>query len=488
MNPFAYTQPVRDPQMYAGRPEIKRRLAEWLQPGALVSITGPRRMGTTSTLHLMLETWATRNVRSVYIDLRGMAYPISANGLRSAILRELGLKADGVVGDIPISTSSLEPFALGVDEFDLAQGPHSRDVLTFLTMVLSGELDFCNEALGGPTGILRGLYLGSRNSLFDIERAEECVGSPWFHLFHNVRLQPLSPDDGFRLVCRQAEAAGAPLEHDAPWLIRYAGTWPFFLKLAAHHAFERHVGTTGGRLAKRDRAAVEECVYEEAAPYLDGYWRDLSSRQRDLLANLRTWRAPNDDMATEPDVIHLARDGILRRRGTHAKFSCELFRAFFAAAHRHEALAGHSRPSGDDAFRDVIDCLAQCGACVAAMTSVPTDTEQRLQEIVHVMLRSRFTNVAREAHVARGGKREYKADFYLEDFDIVIEIKRVRNKRHAGLIQAEINDDLVGYTDSHPSRYVAFLIWDDRQHVGDRRYFIDKYERIRSTARILFAP
>jgi hypothetical protein len=68
-NPFDYTSPVDNPTDYVGRTAMRSRLESLILRGGRmfwISVTGPRRMGTTSTLNVALHKCRSQNARSVY--------------------------------------------------------------------------------------------------------------------------------------------------------------------------------------------------------------------------------------------------------------------------------------------------------------------------------------------------------------------------------------------------------------------------------------
>jgi hypothetical protein len=116
------------------------------------------------------------------------------------------------------------------------------------------------------------------------------------------------------------------------------------------------------------------------------------------------------------------------------------------------------------------------------------ETEERIQQVVYMILRAQFERVVREKHVARGPEREYRCDIVIEDAGVFVEVKRVRNREHAHKLQAEIHDDIIGYRIGDASRRVVFVVWDRERHIHDRDYFCSVYERSDPYVRIVVAP
>jgi len=444
-------------------------------------------MGTTSTLRLLAERWQERGIRATYVDLRMLAPTDSwVDAITLALVPELDVDRSVIRPQLfQYVNDVVQPFVPVIDEFDLVAGPQAHAVLSWLLMGLPLQLAVANRKRGVQSQTtLPGLIVGSRQSLFDIERATDCIDSPWFHQFQAARLSPLVRTDARQLVSQPSEEAGKSLATDAEWLVEFAGTWPFYLKLACHHAFERK--SDGRALAKHDRSEVEEQIWGEARPYLQEYWTSLNSQQRNLLANIRTWS--RSELRFDPDIARLLGDGICIVRGSRVVPLCELFATFFRQAAATERMRGHALPTVDAALHAIVASLNRLGACIGEITVWDDSTEERIQEAVYMILRAQYERVVREVHVTRGPEREYRCDIVVEDLDIFVEVKRVRSREHGSRLQAELNDDIVGYRVGNAVRRLVFVIWDRERHISDREYFCSAYERADPYIRIVFAP
>ena len=477
---------------YVGRDELRHMMKSWNHSNAMVSVTGPRRMGTTSTLNIILAEAKRNGKKAVYIDLRVLPKPITKSAVTSALFMRLGYRTKGEwkVNTILQSVNRpIPPLAVAIDEFDIVQSEEAHSLLGFLAMILPSTISLASSRHGKkgcePS---YSVFIGSRQSLFDIERATQCVDSPWYQNYQIFNLRPLTRKEALRMICTLSSTAGRSLEGDAAWLIRFAGTWPFFLKLASHHAFRCKHSTAMWNLTRKLRAIVEERVWEEAIPHLDAYWSLLNSRQRDLLANLRTWSRSGPEGRFDPDIMKLTRDGIIKITGTKVNYSSSIFSLYFPRKEREEPLSGHSLPPPAMALASIAEILSRLGACTAVLSNWDDSKEANIQEIAYAVLRSQYHQVSRERPAGEGPSRNYVCDIQVQDVDVLVEIKRVRNRSHIPRLQAEINDDLVGYRHNDPKQKVVFLIWDRERYVGDREYFSDLYESKDLNLRIVFAP
>ena len=293
-NPFDYTSPVQSSGAYFGLSAVQKRLAGWHSPDTRISVTGSRRLGTTSTINMMAETVAEQDTSVVYLDLRLLPRPVTASSVASEILARLGYQATtgnpsrNLTQIIQSANEPVGPLVLVLDEFDLVDGADVHVLLGLLVFVLPNGIELLNRRHNAKSNTT--IFIGSRRSLFDLERAVQCIDSPWYQSFRTLNLRPLDKKEATRLISESSSLGGVPLVNEAAWLIAFGGTWPFYIKLASHYAFEAKQHTHAGRLSRRDRGTVEERVWEEALPHLASYWAALSSR-----LDGRQLELPDDD-------------------------------------------------------------------------------------------------------------------------------------------------------------------------------------------------
>lgn len=491
INPFDYTSPVDNPSDYLGRAAMMSRMESMIQRRDRMfwlSVTGPRRMGTTSTLNVALHMCRSQKDRSVYIDLRTVERIDGDDVLVPRILSELHLEPVHGERWYDRIESPIPSFVLALDELDLVQGPNAHNFMSWLSM-LPFKLQVSDLRLGRDSehSSLIGILVGSRQSLFDIERSTECIDSPYYSWYTNMRLAPLSRKEAIEFVGRRSETYGLSLNREAPWIVRFAGTWPVFLKLGCHHVFEHKIISDKTNVTKAYRKHLEQQVMADAKPFLDDMWSWYSPRQRDLLSNLQTWQSFEDNWEFDPDVSGLVGQGVLKTTKHGLDYSCEMFGKYFKRKHYDETLVGHSLLTKDAALTSITKSLSSLGTCVAELASWDDSKEQNIQEIAYVILRSQYGSVLREAYTSNGPKRAYRCDLYVKDVDVVVEVKRVRNSGHASTLQSELNDDLVGYRQDNPDQRIVFLIWDKDRHISDREYFSLSYEKDR-LLRLVFVP
>jgi len=389
------------------------------------------------------------------------------------------------------TTIESDSFCIAIDEFDLIKGADAHNILGFLSQHLPMMLDVMQKdrkSTQEHNPIEYRAIIGSRLSLFDIERAVECIDSPYYHQFHVFRLAPLTVQDAHVLVASPIHGQAVSLKSEAKWLIRYAGTWPVFLKLACHHALQTKIELEGMQLSKQQRLSVEQRVWEDGIEILNHLWVQLTSRQRDLLVNLDTWSLTGDSWRFDPDWTAILRDGLCRSFRGKISYACELFQHYFKDLQRQEPINGHSTPPGESILDLVATTLRRVGACTNSLSSWDDTEEKSIQDVVFMILRSQFDHTSREVHISKGPKREYRCDLLIEDYAVIVETKRIRSQSHANSVQAEIHDDIVGYRQSGKDYKLVFFIWDKNHFIADRVYFADKYQSENHFLRIVFAP
>jgi hypothetical protein len=180
------------------------------------------------------------------------------------------------------------------------------------------------------------LCIGSRRPLMELERGGD-PGSPHSNQFHNIDLMPLDFADAARLICEPSTMAGRSLASETKWLVRFAGTWPFYLKLACHYAFGQKPSTRP--LKKKDRDTIEEIIWAEAYRYLALEVSLMSPQERDAVLNISKWNP-----RPHPITFFLLSNGYASWSGKHLRPSCILFDQALAALRTAPAQLPENQP------------------------------------------------------------------------------------------------------------------------------------------------
>ncbi|NKB72763.1 MAG: AAA domain-containing protein [Candidatus Latescibacteria bacterium] len=180
--------------------------------------------------------------------------------------------------------------------------------------------------LFGPEfyGLLRSLanafpiafITASNRDLQELCHKSEVAESPFFNIFSQVHLGPLTPTEARLLVAQPSRAAGLPLEEHFDALCQWGGHLPFFLQIACSAVFE--TCTEGGGQWNWD--GVAKRFMEEGAVHFRYLWAHFDEEQQQLLAQLVQGGSPSGEQKAV--LLNLERDGyILRGEGSYQLFS-----------------------------------------------------------------------------------------------------------------------------------------------------------------------
>jgi hypothetical protein len=293
-NPFFHRGAIRRAEEFHGRESEINQVLGLLRNGQSVSIVGPRRIGKSSLL-LHLSRPATRAALGmsppqalfVPIDCQelGGSPPEEVYEAFLTSLLEEAEAADMEVGEInrPGTYRALDralhkihasgsQVVLLLDEFELlAANEH-------LTPYFFARL----RGLTTKYGLA---YLtASQRPLFAITADEQILSSPFFNIFVSLPLGLFSEAEARSMLARRLTNCAisfnpALTDH----LIHLVGPHPFFLHLAAYHAFQ--LLAEGKKLADpTDWPQVDAPVEMEAASHLQYLWANLLPEERYSLA------------------------------------------------------------------------------------------------------------------------------------------------------------------------------------------------------------
>ena len=114
--------------------------------------------------------------------------------------------------------------------------------------------------------------------LHQVCHSNEVAQSPFFNIFGNCPLGPLTLEEARELITvpsQQAQNPFTPSEVD--WILRIAGRHPFFLQIACRHLFEEKDHKKNGPI---DFEHVQRAIYQELLPHFDKTWEDLEEEKQ----------------------------------------------------------------------------------------------------------------------------------------------------------------------------------------------------------------
>ena len=119
----------------------------------------------------------------------------------------------------------------------------------------------------------------------------------------------------------------------------------------------------------------------------------------------------------------------------------------------------------------------------------PIDTEENVQDIIWIMLRSNFTKVEREETLRKFGLKSYRPDFGIPDLKILIEVKFINDKTNPKTIQEEILADVEGYLNKN-EEYTSLIvfIYDKANKIRDPEPFISDLKRLKYISDVIIVP
>ncbi len=284
-NPFYHRQPICDPRHFYGRQREVRQLCDLVRQGQSVSLTGPRRIGKTSLLLHLSEVQTSHGLSPdeyvfVYLSCAGLEGSEQAEVCR-IWLEELSdhLGVSGLRSEVESYrqferairrlTARGHKLVLLLDEFEgLSHNPCLG-------------LDFFSGLRALTTRHPVVYVTASVRSLLELTYADaSALTSPFFNIFLPLNLGLWPQDEARSMISDMAARAGLSFPpHVLEQILALAGGHPFFLQVAAYHAFaalqgEQHLEDWPTRFQA------------EAEPHLTYYWRNLSDEGRYALATL----------------------------------------------------------------------------------------------------------------------------------------------------------------------------------------------------------
>lgn len=104
--------------------------------------------------------------------------------------------------------------------------------------------------------------------------------------------------------------------------------------------------------------------------------------------------------------------------------------------------------------------------------------EKSLQDFVYAFLRCLFISVEYEDPTEKLCQASNRVDFVLKDHSIIIELKYVRNKRHAKKIQGELAEDCAKYKQSKYGNTVLNYVYDPNNHIENHEQFLKQLKEL----------
>ncbi|HLI89693.1 MAG TPA: AAA-like domain-containing protein [Ktedonobacteraceae bacterium] len=286
-NPYYNRDAVRDLSMFFGRQDELRILYNAIDKRQCFSIVGSRHIGKSSLLQFLGEPELQQRYGYDLHDrifiltdcreflqrtredfFRSVCDQIVAQSRHRISLQQSSLSEESKFKSLleDIRRAGFRPVLL-MDAFDrVTRNPHfDPDFFSFLRS-LAGIYDLISYVTA------------SRKPLYDVCHSDAVASSPFFNIFQNCTLGPLTLEEARALITTPAHLAGCDFTpQEVEWVLAQAGRHPFFVQVACHHLFEENLRQHHQQV---DLKHVQECMYRDLIPHFDNLWHDLDENQK----------------------------------------------------------------------------------------------------------------------------------------------------------------------------------------------------------------
>jgi tRNA A-37 threonylcarbamoyl transferase component Bud32 len=289
-NPYLSRGPVRSPEMFFGRQETLREIADFLRGNQSVSLVGPRKIGKTSLLFQLIRLTVAQhldigaNRLFCYLDCEGMGDDSPQDVLQQfAIELRSELQAHDRPEEPALEAACTSPSRLSFEGAARALGKQGLSIVIILDeferLSANGKLDvnFFNALRSMASRFPLAFITASATPLIELTfsgRSQEILSSPFFNIFAQIYLLGLAEDEARALLWIPSEKAGRPFPASLQdSLFQFVGSHPFLIQVACFHAFD---ADAGAEEAERNAA-------RELQSHFEYCWRNLDESQRSVL-------------------------------------------------------------------------------------------------------------------------------------------------------------------------------------------------------------
>lgn len=140
--------------------------------------------------------------------------------------------------------------------------------------------------------------------------------------------------------------------------------------------------------------------------------------------------------------------------------------------YREKFLSKEKKLIEEGIFEIIFNSLKESIKKFEEKTGVKIDSERKLQDCLHLILKSIFARVDYEDPTEKIGLKSNRLDFVLKDHKIIIETKFVRDKKHAKDVEDELSKDYNKYTLSEYCGKLYNYIYDPNCFITDQANLI----------------
>ncbi|MCZ6680046.1 MAG: AAA family ATPase [Candidatus Poribacteria bacterium] len=325
-NPYLNRSMIKDPREFYGRKREITRIYSRLSAShpQCISIVGDRRIGKSSLLNYIYHEANRAKYLNppddfvfVFIDLQEERVG-TLSDFFDHLFEFLNEALDGrfTVGEQPgyqgmrqlVARLEREHLKLIIlfDEFDAITKNQNFDpeFFSFLRSI-ANRYDVA-------------YILSSGSELQHLCHTKEIAESPFFNIFWNLRLGPLTHAEAQQLICEPSTAAGYNLQDYVDYLLDFAGHFPFFLQIASAAFFDYLLDYPD--TDSPDLTEITDLFHQEADQHFSFLWEHLDSLHRTAI---RTILEGSEIPPEQQDALmKLQRDGyVIEKDGKYRLFS-----------------------------------------------------------------------------------------------------------------------------------------------------------------------
>lgn len=354
-NPYIVGRPVRSPEDFYGRKEEVREIFSLIKKQQPVSLTGQRRIGRTSLLHhishpdVIKEYLNPETYIVLYIDFEGLSeltqtqfwrlvlYKVKKSVKESArtFIDNLLTKECLVTTDIynlieEYSTQGIR-VVFCFDEFE------SVTQNTNFNSSFFSNLRYLVSSYSNITYVTV-----SKKDLKELTHSKEVRSSPFFNIFHEMRIGFLTLEDTKHLIFKSSEQAGVKFnEDDKNLVLDVAYYHPFFIQLACYEIFKYRCDTgriLGEELDQASYKKMKKILYREFNGHFEYYWGNLGDREqkelKDLCDSPRKIEGKDNVMETLKNLC------LVKEENGKCRLFSSIFHRFCSEIDYHEEIFG----------------------------------------------------------------------------------------------------------------------------------------------------
>ncbi len=337
-NPYTPQNVIQDARMFFGRTHEVSEIRAFLNGNQSVSIVGPQKIGKTSLLFHLAQTEAEEALgsggknRFVYIDCRELS-----DSPKEEIFSQFSTEITKAFQPLDLEQETALQAAVTKPSrtaFEFALRKLSQGGLRIVLMLDDFELltrnphvdlSFYNALRSAAGRLLLTFLTASTKPLIELtcfDNSQKILSSPFFNIFAQLFLGPLSESEARDMIRTPMEAAGIFANSQLEELIyQLAGGHPHALQIACFNAWDN----------PGDLPQIEQLTLRDLEPYFQNCWNNLSPAERDVLrrpAEAGLYEAGNAAIAIA--LRDLRRKCLLVQEGVSYKYPSKAWTKFIS--------------------------------------------------------------------------------------------------------------------------------------------------------------